>query len=109
MESRVTTPMGVPQAGDLPLPIVNRIPLSREIELRRIIGLAQASELSGLSIDTLKRRYPAKIITLSPRRRGMRLGDALELGEPDKPPKQKPPLTERLSHSRGGQVCRGGS
>jgi hypothetical protein len=64
------------------MPIVHRVPVSHETEMRRIVGLAQAAELTGLSIDTIKRRYREKIITLSPRRRGMRLGDVLAIGEP---------------------------
>lgn len=47
------------------------------IELQRIVDLKEASRLSGLSIDTIKRRHLSKIIDLSPRRRGMRVRDAL--------------------------------
>ncbi len=64
------------------MPIVNRINLSEFVEMRRIVSLSQAAELSGVSVDTLKRRFPDKILTVSPRRRGMRLGDVLRLGEP---------------------------
>ncbi len=49
------------------------------IELRRIVDLKEASRLSGLSVDTIKRRHADKIIDLSPRRRGMRVCDALML------------------------------
>jgi hypothetical protein len=49
------------------------------VELQRVVDLKEASRLSGLSIDTIKRRHASKIIELSPRRRGMRLGDALSL------------------------------
>ncbi len=49
------------------------------IELRRIVSLTEASRLSGVSIDTLKRRHRDKILDLSPRRRGMRVRDALML------------------------------
>lgn len=49
------------------------------IELRRVVSLQEAARLSGMSTDTIKRRHRNKIINLSPRRRGMRLGDALSL------------------------------
>jgi hypothetical protein len=49
------------------------------IELQRIIPLSDAAQLSGLSIDTLKRRHRDKILALSPRRLGMRVRDALML------------------------------
>jgi hypothetical protein len=51
-------------------------------ELQRIVDLKEASRLSGLSRDTLKRRHLNKIIKLSPRRVGMRVCDALMLGAP---------------------------
>jgi len=49
------------------------------LELERIITLQEACRLKSVSLDTLKRRYADKIIHLSPRRRGMRLRDALQL------------------------------
>ena len=49
------------------------------IELQRIISLKEAARYSGPSVDTIKRRYADKIIELSLRRIGMRLGDALML------------------------------
>jgi hypothetical protein len=49
------------------------------LELHRIVSLQEASRLSGMSPDTLKRRHAAKIIQLSPRRLGMRVRDALQL------------------------------
>ena len=49
------------------------------IELQRIIPLSEAAQLSGLSVDTLKRRHRDKILELSPRRLGMRVRDALML------------------------------
>jgi hypothetical protein len=51
----------------------------RWVELQRVVDLKEAARLSGLSIDSIKRHHREKIITLSPRRRGMRLGDALSL------------------------------
>jgi hypothetical protein len=51
------------------------------IERLRIIPLAEAAHLAGLSEDGLRRHHSAKLIRLSPRRVGMRLGDALMLKE----------------------------
>jgi hypothetical protein len=53
--------------------------IPEDLLLKRIVPLKQASELSSLSEDTLRRRYPDKIVKLSERRQGMRLGDALLL------------------------------
>ena len=53
------------------------VELSRELELKRIIPLPEAARLQSTSVDTLKRNHPTKIVRLSPRRLGMRLGDAL--------------------------------
>ena len=62
------------------MPAIHRAALSAEIQDRkRIVPLATAAELRGVSVDTLKRREPEKIIRLSPRRLGMRLADALLL------------------------------
>jgi hypothetical protein len=49
------------------------------LELQRIVTLAEGARLAGVSLDTLKRRHGDKIIKLSPRRRGIRIGDALHL------------------------------
>jgi hypothetical protein len=51
----------------------------QDLALARIVTLREASELAGVSPDTLKRRHPTKIIRLSPRRLGMRVRDALFL------------------------------
>jgi hypothetical protein len=73
----------------VPAPTNNHITLSRELELVRIVPLDQAVELSTLSLDTLEREHADKIITLSPRRRGMRLRHALLLSDPS-PANTKP-------------------
>jgi hypothetical protein len=52
-----------------------------QLELSRIVAMSEAERLSGLSHDTLRRRYPEKIIQLSPRRLGMRVRDALMLAK----------------------------
>jgi hypothetical protein len=49
------------------------------LELKRVAPMREASELSGLSEDSLKRHHRDKIINLSPRRQGMRVEDALML------------------------------
>ena len=64
------------------MPSITRIQLSPEIELERIVPLEQAAEVEPLSPDTLKRRYPDRLVKLSPRRLGMRLKHALLLSEP---------------------------
>jgi hypothetical protein len=48
--------------------------------LRRESSLS-VEEITGLSPDTIARRYPDKIKYLSPRRRGMALGDAIAIAE----------------------------
>jgi hypothetical protein len=51
------------------------------LELQRIITMEEGARLAGVSLDTLKRRHADKIIRLSPRRRGIRISDALMLKE----------------------------
>lgn len=53
--------------------------LPSKLELERIVSLREAATLRGCSIDSIKRNDADKIITISPRRRGMRLRDALML------------------------------
>jgi len=47
--------------------------------LLRIVRLDEAERLSGVSEDTLKRRYRDKIVQVSERCLGMRVGHALML------------------------------
>jgi len=56
--------------------IIDDLPL---VERLRIVPLAEAARLSGISEDGLRRHYSEKFIRLSPRRVGMRLSDALML------------------------------
>jgi hypothetical protein len=51
------------------------------LELERMLTLEEVAELTGLSPDTLRRRYAHLIKKLSPRRVGMRMRDALSIGE----------------------------
>jgi hypothetical protein len=53
-----------------------------EVELERIVSLAEAAKLTGVSLDTLKRHYGHQILVLSPRRRGMKLRNALSIVNP---------------------------
>jgi hypothetical protein len=47
------------------------------VELMRIAPMQEAARLSSLSEDTLEREFADKIVWLSTRRKGMRVGDAL--------------------------------
>jgi hypothetical protein len=70
-----------PSSLDEPEPIKARPrTLSAELERDRIISLPEASVLTGLSVDTLRRHYP--VLRLSPRRVGMKLSVALAIGTP---------------------------
>ena len=51
------------------------------VYLNGVGDLQESSELSGLSVDTLKRRYPNLILNLSLRRRGMKRHVALSIGK----------------------------
>ncbi len=57
----------------------DELPMPSTIELQRIVPLMEAARLAGISEDTLKRHHGDKIIRLSPRRLGMRVGVALKL------------------------------
>jgi hypothetical protein len=49
------------------------------VEWLRIVDLEEAGTLSSLSADTIEREHKDKIVRLSKRRRGMRVGHALML------------------------------
>jgi hypothetical protein len=51
------------------------------LNLERIVPLAEAARLMGVSEDTIRRHNGDKIIQLSPRRQGMRVRDALVIGK----------------------------
>lgn len=59
---------------------ISKLPL---VERLRIVPLAEAARLAGISQDGLLRHHRDKVIKLSPRRLGMRQGDALMLGSDD--------------------------
>ena len=54
---------------------------ARGLELERVISLAEVAELAGVSEDTIRRHHPHLIRRLSPRRVGVKLRDALAIGE----------------------------
>jgi hypothetical protein len=60
-----------------------RVPLSTELERKRLVPLGQAAEILTISVDTFKRRYGGLIKTISPRRRGVTLGDVLDIASGD--------------------------
>jgi hypothetical protein len=49
------------------------------IELLRIASPQEAEKLSSADWDTLKRNHPEKVVKVSKRREGMRVGHALML------------------------------
>lgn len=65
------TPRIVRRLGDLP----------ESLQLRQIVTLALAEEITSLSGDSLKRNHPDKIRRLGPRRLGMQLADALAIAD----------------------------
>jgi hypothetical protein len=66
----------------MPTKHADELPNPTPIELNRIVSLAEASRLSSLSVDTLRDKFPEKIVRLSPKRAGMRVGHALMLKKP---------------------------
>jgi hypothetical protein len=58
--------------------------LSWPTDLLRIIGPEEAEQVSSVSWDTIRRNYPSKIVQISQRRVGIRLGDALMLASKTK-------------------------
>ena len=50
------------------------------LELERMLTMPEVSALTGLSRDTIKRRYAHLIRRMSPRRIAMKLRDALSIG-----------------------------
>jgi hypothetical protein len=49
------------------------------LELESVKSLAEQREITSLSGDTIKRRYPHLIVQLSPRREGIKLRHALAI------------------------------
>jgi hypothetical protein len=63
----------------MPAPTDYRVALSPEQERKRIITISQACEILAISEDTFRRRYGHLIKSLSPRRRGVSLGDVFDV------------------------------
>ena len=55
------------------------LPELMPLELNRIARLSEASRLSGVSEDSLRRNHSDKIIRIGPRAIGMRVGHCLQL------------------------------
>jgi hypothetical protein len=49
------------------------------LELERVLPLSEVEQITSLSHDSIVRHHRARIVELSPRRRGMRLKDALAI------------------------------
>ena len=58
---------------------VPELPELTPLELNRIARLPEASRLSGVSEDSLRRNHSDKIIRLGPRAIGIRVGHCLQL------------------------------
>jgi hypothetical protein len=57
----------------------NSIEPASWIELESVRMLDEAEQITTLSRDTIKRRYPQYVVKLSPRREGMKLKHILEI------------------------------
>jgi hypothetical protein len=57
-----------------------QLPPLSPLELNRLARLDECVRLSGVSEETLRRYHADKIIQISPRRDGMRVGHALMIG-----------------------------
>jgi hypothetical protein len=82
--ARIETIRAAAQAADgetppIPQPVETPAYDPDRDDPNRIVTLAEASRLSSLSIDTLRRRHRGKFVQLSERRFGMRRRDALML------------------------------
>jgi hypothetical protein len=49
------------------------------LELERVLSMPEVEEITSLSVDSLNRHHKEKIVELSPRRRGMKLRNALAI------------------------------
>jgi hypothetical protein len=61
--------------------LANASLLDWPVELLRVVERQEAERLSSLSWDTIRRKHPDKIVKLSERRVGMRVGHILMLGK----------------------------
>jgi hypothetical protein len=51
------------------------------LELKRIAPPSECEDFLGTSWTTLKKRYPELIVEISERRKGIRIGDLIRIGE----------------------------
>jgi len=51
------------------------------LERESVVPLAKVEQITSLNRDTLRRRYPNRIVQLSDKRQGMKLKDALAITE----------------------------
>ena len=82
--ARIETIKSAAQAAEvktppIPRPVETPVHAPGEGDPDRIVTLAEASRLTSLSIDTLRRRHRNKFVRLSERRFGMRRRDCLML------------------------------
>jgi len=61
----------------MPSPADHRVKLPLELELRRMIPVAQAAELKAVSEDVFREHYSHLIRQVSPGRQAVKLGDVL--------------------------------
>jgi hypothetical protein len=53
------------------------------LAMESIVPIENVTKITSLSRDTISRRYPHLVKRLSPRRKGMRLSDALAIARGD--------------------------
>jgi hypothetical protein len=53
------------------------------LQMESILPIENVTKITSLSRDTISRRYPHLVKKLSPRRKGMRLSDALAIARGD--------------------------
>jgi hypothetical protein len=56
------------------------------LERESVVPLAKVEKITSLDRDTLKRKYPDRVVQLSDRRQGMKLKPASAIAEMEKPP-----------------------
>jgi hypothetical protein len=56
--------------------------LLRGLEGERVISVAEAARLNGISVDTFMRRFSDKVVKITEKRRGVKLKVALAITQP---------------------------
>ena len=62
----------------MPSPTKHSTSFPADIERKRMIPLAKAAELRGVSLSTFKRLFPHLVVRVSPYRLAARLGDVID-------------------------------